>query len=116
MKAVFYFFSILIFFIFLSGNVTAAPNKILWDAFYEKAKAVQLNEPIKTYALNEQNKKMCFIYKNQIFFFINSKITKPVYAKKINVAGINRITSIEKRYTTFFILWSNEKIIMEFGR
>ena len=87
----------------------------LWEKFYIEAKKQNFDEPVKIYQVNPSYTTLCFIYKNHVYFFKEGKIEKPVYAKMINPDGINRISYRKSEHGGAFLLWSNEKLIIQFG-
>ncbi|WP_255991973.1 hypothetical protein [Chitinolyticbacter albus] len=91
------------------------PLKTLWTSFYQSARYAKFDEPVKIYETDSDYKTMCFIYKKNVWFFKDGKITRAEPAKVFNVDGINRIGYAKSKGGGVFTLWSNEELVISFG-
>lgn len=84
----------------------------LWKKFYIEAKKHHFDRPVRIYEVDHDNTTLCFIYKKQVYFFMDGKITKSNHAKAFNTDRINRISYKKSKTGGAFLLWSNEKLVL----
>lgn len=107
--------SIALLFFFSTSSFADQPVEVLWAAFYKAAKAEKFDEPVKIYATDAENRKMCFIYKKRVWSFQDGRLTESNHAKVFNVDGINRISYEQGKGGGAFVLWSNEERVLSLG-
>jgi len=70
------------------------------------------NEPIKVYATDDINTKMCYISGDSIHIYSNGRDTRPIYAKAFNVKAVNRITYHKSDIGDSFLIWIDDDLVL----
>lgn len=65
--------------------------------------------PIRLYATDEANTKICFISDDAIYIFADGRVTRPLYAKAFSVRSVNRITYRRNDAGGAFLIWTDDE-------
>ena len=79
------------------------------DASYPLRKP---SEPIKIYATDDSNTKLCYISNNIIYIYSNGRITRPLFAKVFNIKAVNRITYYKSNSGGSFQFWIDDELAL----